>query len=58
MSSVYDGKEYDIVEGKIVEKIKNASEKEVKFLLEEIKRWRDLYYSRLILDSLKKSKEE
>lgn len=61
MSSIYENKEYSIIEGKIVESVKSSApkEEEVKYLLEEVKRWRDKYYSQLILDSLKKmSKEE
>lgn len=59
MSSIYEEKEYKIIEGKIIESIKEAPKENVQYLLEEVKRWRDLYYSQLILDSLKKlSKEE
>lgn len=55
MNTVYENKEWDIVEGKIVEKIvgeRKTSNEEIKILLEEIKKYRDLYFKQLIINQL------
>jgi len=56
LSAVYEGKEWDIVEGEIIESTKNKklSDEKIQSLLEEIKKWRDLYYQQLLINSIRK----
>ena len=53
MDTIYESKEWELINGRIIEVEQDFhSDNHIQKLLEEVKRWRDLYFKELILNQL------